>query len=161
MTDRASKRRSRRTAAKTKAILPKVSGRSVKNKSEYDCFMKLRELAPSGTRIGYEVEDIPYQLMGKYRVDFSIEVPKKHGGKAFYIEFKGGGRAWDARVRQKMIAVKEQNPDKDVKIVFYRDATFGATRKDGTKQRQSDWAKRNGFDFVIGIDNIPEEWFDG
>lgn len=158
MTDRVNKRRSRKKRAATP--LPKINGRTVKNKSEYDCYNKLREVTPSGTRVGYEVEDIPYYIEGKYKMDFLVEVPKKHGGKEVRIEFKGAGRSWDNKVRQKMIATRDQNPDLDIKIVFYRDATFGAARKDGTKQRQSDWAKRHGFDFCIGVENIPESWFE-
>lgn len=160
MSDRASKRKSRRKTSRLKEALPKVSGRMVKNKSEHACYLKLKEITPPNTRIGYEVEKIPYVLEGNYLMDFTVEVPKKHGGKEVRIEYKGAGRAWDAKVRQKMVAARDQNPDLDIKIVFHRDATFGAARKDGTKQRQSDWATRNGFDFCIGVDNIPKEWFE-
>lgn len=159
MTDRVSKRRQRRKSKRDKTPLPKVSGRRVRNKGELDCYQKLRELAPSGTRISYEADKFLYQLEGNYLVDFTIQVPKKYGGKNFFIEFKGAGRSWDSRTRQKMIAVRDQNPDDDFRIVFYRDAEFGAKRKDGSRQRQSDWATRNGFDFCIGVENIPDSWF--
>lgn len=160
MSDRASKRRVRRKASKSKETLPKVSGRTVKNKSEYACYQRLKEICPTGTSIVYEGMKIPYYIEGKYLIDFTVELPKKHGGKQVVLEYKGAGRAWDHKVRQKMIASRDQNPDLDIKIVFHRDAEFGAARKDGSKQRQSDWATRNGFDFCIGVENIPKEWFE-
>lgn len=74
-----------------------------------------------------------------------------------YIETKGGGRAWDASVRAKMLAVKQQHPELDIRFVFYSDAPFGSKRKNGSKQKQSEWAIRNGFKFAIST--VPEEWF--
>ena len=159
MADRANKSRQRKKSVKTRAALPKLSGRTVKNESEYKCYQKIVELAPPNTLVTYEGDKIPYYIEGKYLIDFTVETPKKYGGKKLMIEFKGAGRAWDNKVRQKMIAARDQNPELDIKIVFYRDAPFGAARKDGTRQRQSDWAKRNGFDFCIGVENIPESWF--
>lgn len=56
-----------------------------------------------------------------------------------------------------MIAVKNQHPEIDLRIVFYSDGKIGPTRKDGTWLKQSDWAVKNGFKFSIR--KIPEEWF--
>lgn len=57
-----------------------------------------------------------------------------------------------------MIAVKNQHPSIDLRIVFYSDGKIGPTRKDGTWLRQSDWAVKNGFTFSIR--KIPDEWFE-
>lgn len=152
MTNRISKKR------KKKEKLPKIGSRTVKNPSEYKCFQKLVDLLPSDVKVEYEVEDIPYIIEGKYKVDFTITFPKKDG-RIIHIEYKGAGRSFDYAVQRKMIAVKKQHPEMDYKIVFHRDAEFGSRRKDGSRQRQSDWAKRYGFDFCVGIENIPEEWF--
>lgn len=157
MNDRVSKRRKRKTASKVKN-LPKLNGRTVKNKSEYDCFNKITDMLPAKATATYETDKIEYTIEGKYLIDYTVEF---EDGRRMMIEYKGAGRAWDQKVRQKMIAARDQNPDLDIKIVFHRDAEFGAVRKDGTKQRQSDWATRNGFDFCIGWDNIPEDWFTG
>lgn len=144
---------------KTKTLLPKVSGRRVKNKSEYDCFLKLKNLLPSRVKVEYEPIDIPYTTQGKYKVDFVLTFPKKDG-RIIYIEYKGNGRAFSTDVRRKMISVKEQHPEKDLKIIFHSDGAIGPKRKDGSRMRQSDWAKKHGFDFCIGLENIPEEWFE-
>lgn len=55
-----------------------------------------------------------------------------------------------------MIAVRNQNPDIDLRIIFYKDGKIGNKRKDGTWLKQSDWAVRNKFKFSIG--QCPEEW---
>ena len=59
-----------------------------------------------------------------------------------------------------MIAVKKQYPEYKFYIVFYRDGKIGPRRKDGTFLKQSDWAIKNGFDYCIGTENIPKEWFE-
>lgn len=58
-----------------------------------------------------------------------------------------------------MIAVKQQHPDKDIRIIFYRDAEFGKRRKNGSKTKQSDWATKYKFPFTIR--EIKGDWFNG
>jgi hypothetical protein len=41
-------------------------------------------------------------------------------------------------------------------MCFYADGKTGATRKDGTFMRQSDWATKYKYDFAIR--EIPTEW---
>jgi hypothetical protein len=62
-----------------------------------------------------------------------------------YIETKGHLRREDKR---KLVAVKKQHPEKDIRIVFYR--------KDKAKEK---WATKNGF--VFAFETIPEEWYHG
>lgn len=106
-----------------------------------------------GVDFGYEDTKISYTVSGTYLVDFKI-ITKS--GKTIYIETKGNGRSFDHATRRKMIAVKEQNPDVDLRIVFYSDGKIGPKRKDGTFMRQSDWAIKHGFKYAIR--DIPEEW---
>lgn len=94
-------------------------------------------------------------IEGEYTPDFTITTKN---GKTIYIEAKGNGRQFDQRTRQKMIAVKKQNPHADIRIVFYSDGKIGPKRKDGSFRRQSDWAKAEGF--LFSIRTIPEEWFE-
>ena len=101
----------------------------------------------------YESERIAYTVSGKYVPDFIVQTA---GGKTLYIETKGNGRSFDDSTRRKMVAVRDQHPDKDIRIVFYSDGAFGAKRKDGSRLRQSEWAHKNGFKYAIKT--IPEEW---
>jgi len=54
-----------------------------------------------------------------------------------------------------MVSIKEQNPDLDIRIVFYRDNPSQLGR--GSKTRPSDWAIKYGFPFAVK--EIPKEWF--
>lgn len=103
----------------------------------------------------YESERLDYTVSGKYIPDFIIQTNR---GKTLYIETKGNGRSFDAASRRKLIAVKLQHPDKDIRIVFYSDGAFGAKRKDGTRLRQSEWADKNGF--KCAVREIPESWLE-
>lgn len=103
----------------------------------------------------YESTKIPYTVSGNYLVDFRITTKS---GKTIFIETKGNGRSFDGHCKRKMIAVKQQHPELDIRIVFYNDGKCGPKRKDGTHMLQSDWAKRNGFEYAIR--NIPESWYE-
>ena len=112
-------------------------------------------LQNDGVQFAYEATKLDYTVSSTYLVDFDI---KTKSGKVIYIETKGNGRSFDHATRRKMIAVKQQHPDKDIRIVFYSDGKCGPKRKDGTFMRQSDWAKRYGFKY--SIKQIPKEWLD-
>lgn len=89
----------------------------------------------------YESERIAYVLARHYIPDFIIQTPTG----TVYIEAKGHLRRED---KAKLIAVKRQHPEKDIRIVFYR--------KD--KARET-WAVKNGFRYAV--ETIPKEWLDG
>lgn len=110
-------------------------------------------LEGSDVEFGYETERLEYTVSGKYTPDFII---KTNSGGKIYVESKGGGLSFDGHVKRKMIAVKEQHPDKDIRIVFYSNGKCGPRRKDGTYMRQLDWAARHGF--VAAVGDIPEDW---
>lgn len=143
---------------KKKTKLPKLNGRVAKNPSEVDCYNHIQSILPKGLKVVYEEVEIPYVLSKKYRPDYRISFIRGDQTLCF-LEYKGNGKAFTPEVRQKMIAVKEQNPDCKFYIVFHSDGKCGPTRKDGTFLRQSDWARKHGFEFCIGWQNIPEEWF--
>lgn len=123
-----------------------------RNKFETKTGEKLGEL---GIKFEYETEKLHYTIEADYIPDF-ILITK--GGRKIYLETKGGGRSFDAHTRRKMIAVKQQHPDKDIRIVFYSDGKCGPKRKDGTFMRQSDWSKKYGFKYAIK--DIPEKWLE-
>lgn len=108
-----------------------------------------------GIDFGYESEKLPYVVEGQYIPDFIV---KKADGTKLYIETKGNGRSFDHATRRKMIAVKKQNPELDIRIVFYSDGKIGPKRKDGTHLKQSDWATKHGF--IYAIRDIPESWLE-
>lgn len=119
-------------------------------------YLKLKELLPKGATIGYEVDKIPYVIEHVYIPDFTIEFKD---GRKLYIETKGNGRQFDGHTRQKMVAVKDQNPELDLRIIFFADGRIGGSkrRKSGEYYRQSDWAKKNNFMFTIR--EVLEDWF--
>jgi len=113
------------------------------------------DLTQKGIQFGYETEKLDYSVAGRYLPDFIIT--RKNGSKV-YIETKGNGRSFDGPSRRKLLAVKSQHPEVDLRIVFYSDGKIGATRKDGSRATQSEWAEKNGFKWAIKV--IPEAWLE-
>jgi hypothetical protein len=87
----------------------------------------------------YESEYISYVLARRYLPDFPI-ITKS--GKKIYIETKGHLRRED---KAKLIAVKKQHPDIDLRIVFY---SFNS--------QYVHWAEKH--KFIYAIERIPKEW---
>ena len=112
-------------------------------------------LEAKAVQFEYETERLEYTVEGKYTPDFIIKT--KSGGK-IYIETKGNGLSFDGHVKRKMIAVKKAHPELDIRILFYSDGNVGPKRKDGTRMKQSDWAKRYGFPYAIK--EIPDDWLE-
>lgn len=120
-----------------------------KNKFEY---MTASHIRTKKYQFGYETEKLEYTLTKKYIPDFVIELPNRK----LYIETKGNGRSFDSAARAKMVAVKAQHPDLDIRFVFWANGEFGAKRKDGTKQTQMGWAEKNGF--KAAVREILDAW---
>lgn len=104
-----------------------------------------QQLLRSGVPFSYESLKIPYTLSYNYIPDFVY----KNG---IIIEGKG---YLDSDSRAKMLAVKKQHPDLDIRFVFMDG--------DNTISKQStttymDWAKKHGFPAAHG--EIPTEWLD-
>jgi Phage endonuclease I len=89
----------------------------------------------------YEGVRLPYVLAKHYIPDFMVETPLG----LVYIETKGYLRQED---KTKMLAVKRQHPELDIRILFY------AARKEQIK-----WAEKNGFKYAVS--SIPSEWLKG
>lgn len=66
------------------------------------------------------------------------------------VEAKG---KMDLAVRKKMVLVKEQYPDLDIRFVFQR--PNNKIRK-GSKTTYADWAEKNGF--LWAEKKVPDEW---
>ena len=99
---------------------------------------------------GYEtiaLEYTPPIQTHKYTPDFILT---KKNGELMFLELKGRLTLAD---RQKMLVVKEQHPDKDIRFVF-QDAK-SKIRK-GSKTTVSMWAEKNGFLWCESI--LPISW---
>lgn len=129
-------------------------------------FKKRRDAYKAGYRSGFE-HDIAKSLKGKpveyedyvleyvqvlhrkYTPDFTITTKT---GKLIFVECKGRLTASD---RTKMICVKENYPDEDIRFCF-----MAPTNKlyKGSKTSYSEWAEQKGFPWCGP--SIPKEWFD-
>jgi hypothetical protein len=114
----------------------------------------LKSLKEQGVSFEYETEKIGYTVPvqnKKYIPDFIITTKS---GKKIYIEAKG---RWVANDRKKLELVMQQNPDKDVRILFMRDNPL----RKGSKTTYSAWCRKKGFTFAISTNgSVPEEWTD-
>ena len=100
------------------------------------------QLHAAQIRFEYETLGLDYTLNGTYWPDFILP-------NGIIIEAKG---LLDKESKRKMIAVKKQHPDKDIRIVF-----MVADKKiPGSKTTHGQWATKNGFKWADGT--IPEEW---
>lgn len=95
------------------------------------------------TKFGYETVKLPYTVHHVYSPDFILD-------NGILIEAKGKLTAQD---RSKMIAVKKQHPELDIRFVFMRgENKLNASSKTTYMQ----WAAKNGF--PAADEEIPDEW---
>ena len=106
-------------------------------------------LKKNGIVYGYETARVPYTLTKYYIPDFSI--PPMGSRPGIHIEFKGFLRTAD---QVKMKAVKRQNPDLNICIVF-QDASKKIRK--GSKTTYGEWATKNGFPWTEGLP--LKKWF--
>lgn len=117
------------------------------------------QLDAAGVDYEYESIKIPYLVPAreaKYIPDFPIP------GTNILIEGKGhwgGGRFGgikqaSAEQRQKMLLLREQRPDLDIRIVYERAAT---KIYPGSPTTNSEWATTHGFKFA-DKGTVPESW---
>lgn len=114
------------------------SSQKLRNKFEKKIYAQLRR---KRANFEYERDKFPYVLASHYIPDFTVHT----GFGKLYIETKGYLRPEDKR---KLVAVKKQHPEIDLRIVFYAD-----------NKKNIKWAEKNGFRWSIGT--IPKEWLDG
>jgi len=98
----------------------------------------------AGFTVEYEPFSLDYLMKGNYYPDFVLP-------NGIIVEAKG---YFDSRARAKMIAVKKNNPDKDIRMLFMNSKT--KVRK-GSKLTYADWCGKYGFPFADGV--VPLEWF--
>jgi hypothetical protein len=101
-------------------------------------------LCELGIDYEYEPTNVPYQIMHHYSPDFLLN-------NGVYLETKG---YWDAADRRKMKAVKEQNPDLDIRMVFQ--APFNTISKK-SKTTYAKYCERIKIPWT-SWHNIPIEW---
>lgn len=114
-----------------------------RNKFEYRIQKELAQAVNRGKlqAFEYETKRIPYILAGFYIPDFTLQTQL---GEVL-VETKGYLRPADKR---KLVAVKKQHPEIDLRIVFYDD-----------NPKNIKWAIKHGFRYAIH--EIPKEWLRG
>lgn len=95
-----------------------------------------------GVKFGYETLQVKYTLDGTYNPDFILP-------NGVIVEAKG---LLDRESKRKMVAVKKQHPELDIRFLFM----MGDKKVPGTKQTHGEWASKNGFPWAER--EIPEEW---
>ena len=93
----------------------------------------------------YECERYSYTTESKYTPDFFLP----NGG---IIEATGLFKPSD---RRKMLAVKSQHPELDIRFIFQRNNTLTKN----SKTTYGAWAEKHGFPWCI-FPNIPPQWFE-
>lgn len=104
------------------------------------------ELTSKGVGFTYEETTLEYTKPArrcKYTPDFELQ-------NGIIIESKGRFVTAD---RQKMILIKEQYPDLDIRFVFSNSKSKISKRSSTT---YADWCRKNGFPFADK--RIPDEW---
>jgi hypothetical protein len=100
----------------------------------------------NGHQFEYETLKLNYTLSANYYPDFILP-------NGVILEAKGYFKPED---RRKMLAVKKQHPDLDIRLVFQ--APYNTlTKKSSTTYAK--WAEKNGFLWAASHD-IPLDWFD-
>lgn len=110
----------------------------LKNKFECEIYGHLKR---KRVLFEYESEKLPYTIEAFYWPDFVLATVK---GKV-YIEGKGYFRPADKR---KLVAVKKQHPELDIRILFY-----------SYNKKNIKWAIKNRFPWAIRT--IPDKWLVG
>ena len=109
-----------------------------------------RHLKEKKVAFGYENETLSYiipESKHKYTPDFTLP-------NGVVVEAKGRFTPAD---RKKMSLVKEQNPERDIRLIFMVDNTLSKA----SKTTYTDWATKRGFiSCVSRSGEIPKEWFE-
>jgi hypothetical protein len=92
----------------------------------------------------FECSKYSYTTESKYTPDFFLP-------NGVIIEAKGFFKPTD---RRKMLAVKDQHPELDIRFVFQRNNTIS---KNSTTT-YGGWADKHGFPWCV-FPNIPTDWF--
>ncbi len=121
----------------------------LKNKKEPKFRSKLEErvatlLEQLGVSYEYETEKLSYTIEHNYTPDFVLP-------NYVYLETKG---YWDAADRRKVLAVKRDNPDVDLRMVFQ--SPYNTISKK-SKTTYAKWCDKHGIPWTA-YHEIPLEW---
>lgn len=105
-----------------------------------------RWLEVNGQSFEYETLKLDYTVKAVYTPDFILP-------NGVVLEAKGYFKPED---RRKMLAVKKQHPDLDIRLVFQ--APFNTITKD-SRTTYAMWAEKNGFPWC-SYHTIPLDWFE-
>lgn len=97
-----------------------------------------KQLKRAKAAFKYESEKFLYYIAGHYIPDFCITT----GTGKIYVETKGYFRP---EAKRKMVAVKKQHPELDIRLVFY-----------SNREKDIKWCERHGFKWAVG--SIPKDW---
>ena len=121
----------------------------LKNKKEIKFRSKLEEKVASlleGLGVSYEYEStkVPYVIQHNYTPDFVLP-------NYVYLETKG---YWDPADRRKVLAVKKDNPDIDLRMVFQ--SPYNKISKH-SKTTYAKWCDKHDIPWTA-YHNIPLDW---
>ena len=97
-----------------------------------------------GVEYEYESTKVPYQIMHNYTPDFLLP-------NGIFLECKG---YWEPEDRRKIKAVKEQNPELDIRMVFQ--SPFNKISKK-SKTTYAKWCEKHDIPWT-SFTNIPIDW---
>lgn len=119
--------------------------RSKQHRSSYEDKIN-DDLVSRNVQFKYEPVRLQYipTKARSYTPDFHIEAGD------FFIEAKGYFTSAD---RSKMLLVKEQHPDKKIRLLFQNARNKLSKR---SKTTYAMWAEQHGFEWAEGM--VPEEW---
>lgn len=110
----------------------------------------MKDLKEKGIEYKYEAETLRYEQPAekrRYVVDFILP-------NGVIVEAKGKFTSAD---RKKMLLVKAQHPDRDIRMLFMRNNKL--TKK--SKTTYTDWCDKNGIVSAVNVDgHIPHDWLD-
>ncbi len=101
------------------------------------------------TTIEYETVELKYVIESKYTPDFILR--DENGDAKILIEAKGHFRPAD---RKKLLAVKKQHPEVDLRILFQKPHNRLSSR---AKMTYAQWAEKHKFPWAEGAE-IPWDW---
>ena len=117
-----------------------------KRRSHYEDRVEAK-LKAGNIKFDYEADKVSYTIDHVYNPDWRVF---REDGSSFIVETKG---KFDPDDRRKMLAVKEQHPGLDIRMLFMRNNPI----RKGSKTTYVDWCKKNGFECAVGED-IPADW---
>lgn len=124
-----------------------VNGIRYRSHFEAAVAARLAEVLPLGVPVRYEGEQLTYTTHRLYVPDFTIERPRVW----VRLEAKGALRVED---RMKLLAVRAAERGIDLRLVFQN----ANARAVGMNATCAEWARRNGFPYVNGVENVTAAW---